>query len=493
LTSSPSPSAMFDRENKGGVNFNEFAGVWKYITDWQNIFRTYDRDNSGFIDKNELRQALTGFGYRLSEQFYGTLIDKFDRQRKGQVAFDDFIQCCIVLQLVLAMALKHFRTLTPVLSAACQGETTRLSIKASLPPVKRYSTATRGEDTGAVAGQTVVTERRGSVVTVGINRPEVRNAVNQETARRLHEELEAFDSDPDLNVAVLYGRGGNFCAGYDLKELANHTASLKLEQDVTKGPGPMGPSRLELSKPLIAAVSGFAVAGGLELALLADLRVVEESAVMGVFCRRWQQPEGIPGGFGVQKPSEAHYTALMWANGNHKDLTAFWHVIGCRTCGFLSGAPLPRRGGNEKEEMVASLGSGIIPLIDGGTVRLPRLIGLSRALDLILTGRPVGAQEALAYGLANRVVPDGQALHTALQLAEQISSFPQMCLRADRSSAMYSCYDAPSFTQAMQYEIDHGCSCRPIRICRRCNHVRYWSRKRREILLGCDLQTPREM
>uniref|UniRef100_A0A8C8DXB8 Programmed cell death protein 6 n=1 Tax=Oryzias sinensis TaxID=183150 RepID=A0A8C8DXB8_9TELE len=91
-------NAMFDRENKGGVNFNEFAGVWKYITDWQNIFRTYDRDNSGFIDKNELKQALTGFGYRLSDQFYGTLIDKFDRQRKGQVAFDDFIQCCIVLQ-----------------------------------------------------------------------------------------------------------------------------------------------------------------------------------------------------------------------------------------------------------------------------------------------------------------------------------------------------------------------------------------------------------
>uniref|UniRef100_A0A3Q0R5W0 Programmed cell death protein 6 n=1 Tax=Amphilophus citrinellus TaxID=61819 RepID=A0A3Q0R5W0_AMPCI len=93
-----STSAMFDRENKGGVNFNEFAGVWKYITDWQNIFRTYDRDNSGFIDKNELKQALTGFGYRLSDQFYGTLIEKFDRQRKGQVAFDDFIQCCIVLQ-----------------------------------------------------------------------------------------------------------------------------------------------------------------------------------------------------------------------------------------------------------------------------------------------------------------------------------------------------------------------------------------------------------
>ncbi|XP_049420593.1 probable enoyl-CoA hydratase [Epinephelus fuscoguttatus] len=285
------------------------------------------------------------------------------------------------------MALKHFRTLTPILAAnvTCRSKTSGLSIKASLLPVKSYSTATGGEDRGTAAGQTVVTKRRGSVVTVAINRPEVRNAVNQETARRLLEELEAFDSDPDLNVAVLHGKGGNFCAGYDLKELANHTASLKLEQDVTKGPGPMGPSRLELSKPLIAAVSGFAVAGGLELALLADLRVVEESAVMGVFCRR----------FGV-------------------------------------------------------------PLIDGGTVRLPRLIGLSRALDLILTGRPIGAQEALAYGLANRVVPDGQALQAALELAEQISSFPQQCMRADRSSAMYSCYDAPSFTQAMQYEIDNA-------------------------------------
>ncbi|XP_034561697.1 probable enoyl-CoA hydratase [Notolabrus celidotus] len=282
------------------------------------------------------------------------------------------------------MSLKHFQKLAPVLKLSRQ-ETLGRFKKSNVSHVNFYSSAARGDNTGTAAGQTVVSERRGCVVTVGINRPEVRNAVNQETARRLLEELEAFDRDPDLNVAVLHGKGGNFCAGYDLKELANHTASLKLEQDVTKGPGPMGPSRLQLSKPLIAAVSGFAVAGGLELALLADLRVVEESAVMGVFCRR----------FGV-------------------------------------------------------------PLIDGGTVRLPYLIGLSRAMDLILTGRPIGAQEALAYGLANRVVPDGQALQAAMQLAEELSSFPQQCLRADRSSAMYSCYDAPSFTQAMQYEIDHG-------------------------------------
>ncbi|XP_035271953.1 probable enoyl-CoA hydratase [Anguilla anguilla] len=231
----------------------------------------------------------------------------------------------------------------------------------------------------------VVSERTGSVLAVGINRPEARNAMNQETARLLFQELSAFDGDPTLSVAVLYGVGGNFCAGYDLKELGHHSASLKLEQDVTKGPAPMGPSRMQLSKPMIAAVSGYAVAGGLELALLADLRVVEQSAIMGVFCRR----------FGV-------------------------------------------------------------PLIDGGTVRLPRLIGLSRALDLILTGRPVGAQEALAFGLANRVVPDGQALQAALELAEQISSFPQQCLRADRSSAYYSSFDASSFSEAMQREFDHG-------------------------------------
>ncbi|XP_061777892.1 enoyl-CoA hydratase EchA19 isoform X1 [Nerophis ophidion] len=254
-----------------------------------------------------------------------------------------------------------------------------VTAKTHLASVRSFCASKQGEE------QVVVSERRASVVSMAINRPEVRNAVNQETAKRLLEELEAFEQDPTLNVAVLHGIGGNFCAGYDLKELANHTATLKLEQDVTKAPGPMGPSRLEFSKPLIAAVSGFAVAGGLELALLADLRVMEENAVMGVFCRR----------FGV-------------------------------------------------------------PLIDGGTVRLPRLIGLSRALDLILTGRPIGAQEALAYGLANRVVPDGQGLQAALQLAEQISSFPQQCMRSDRSSAIYSCYDAPSFTQAMQYEMDHG-------------------------------------
>ncbi|XP_044310964.1 mevalonyl-coenzyme A hydratase sidH-like isoform X3 [Varanus komodoensis] len=222
-------------------------------------------------------------------------------------------------------------------------------------------------------------------MTIGINRPEVRNAVDQETARLLLDAFRAFEGDPSLTVAVLHGLGGNFCAGYDLKELAHSATSIKLEQDVTKGPGPMGPTRMTFSKPVIAAVSGYAVAGGLELSLLADLRVVEESAIFGVFCRR----------FGV-------------------------------------------------------------PLIDGGTVRLPKLIGLSRALELILTGRPVSAQEAYQFGLANRIVPNGQALQHAIELAEQISAFPQQCMRADRNSAYYGAFDTSSFMEAMQFEYDSG-------------------------------------
>uniref|UniRef100_A0A8D0GU43 Uncharacterized protein n=1 Tax=Sphenodon punctatus TaxID=8508 RepID=A0A8D0GU43_SPHPU len=234
-------------------------------------------------------------------------------------------------------------------------------------------------------GYNVVTERHGTITTIGINRPEARNAVNQETAALLLQAFTSFEEDRSLTAAVLYGIGGNFCAGYDLKELAHSPTSIKLEQDVTKGPGPMGPSRMKFSKPVIAAVSGYAVAGGLELSLLADLRVVEESAVFGVFCRR----------FGV-------------------------------------------------------------PLIDGGTVRLPKLIGLSRALDLILTGRPVGAQEAYEFGLANRIVPNGQALQYAIELAEQISAFPQECMHGDRNSAYYGVFDASSFTEAMQFEFDTG-------------------------------------
>ncbi|XP_063779188.1 enoyl-CoA hydratase EchA19-like isoform X2 [Pseudophryne corroboree] len=231
----------------------------------------------------------------------------------------------------------------------------------------------------------VISERHGTILTIGINRPEARNAVNPETASQLVQAFNEFEKDPSLTAAVFHGLGGNFCAGFDLKEVAHNASSLKVEPDVTKGPGPMGPSRMQFSKPVIAAVSGYCVAGGLELSLLADLRVVEESATFGVFCRR----------FGV-------------------------------------------------------------PLIDGGTVRLPQLIGLSRALDLILTGRPVNAQEAYQFGLANRVVPDGQGLRCAIELAEQISAFPQKCMKADRSSAYYSTFDATSFTDAMQFEFNNG-------------------------------------
>uniref|UniRef100_A0A1I8H525 Dynein light chain 1, cytoplasmic n=1 Tax=Macrostomum lignano TaxID=282301 RepID=A0A1I8H525_9PLAT len=212
-----------------------------------------------------------------------------------------------------------------------------------------------------MASQTLLeVTRTGRCFLVGLNRPEKRNCVNSELARLLYSAFKQFEKDSESSVLVLHGRGGNFCSGFDLAEAAKFDeASL----------APMGPSRLRLSKPSVAAISGYAVAGGLELALLCDLRVVEASATLGVFCRR----------FGV-------------------------------------------------------------PLIDGGTVRLPALIGLSRALDLILTGRPVGAREAAEMGLANRVCPDGQALQTAVALAEEIASFPQACARADRASAVAAAY-----------------------------------------------------
>lgn len=203
-------------------------------------------------------------------------------------------------------------------------------------------------------------EKLDEITVVTLDRPEVRNAVDRATAEALAEAWRDFDADEDARVGVLCGAHGTFCAGADLKALARGEPN-RLEPE---GDGPMGPSRMLLSKPVVAAIGGHAVAGGLELALWCDLRVVEQSAVMGVFCRRWG-----------------------------------------------------------------------VPLIDGGTVRLPRLIGLSRALDLILTGRPVDADEALQIGLANRVVPDGQAREAALDLACQIARFPQVCMRSDRRSA----------------------------------------------------------
>ncbi|MES3013608.1 MAG: crotonase/enoyl-CoA hydratase family protein [Pseudomonadota bacterium] len=216
----------------------------------------------------------------------------------------------------------------------------------------------------------VLVHRDGPIWTVTLNRPGVRNAVDGETAHLLARAFRDFDADADACVAILQGAGGQFCAGADLKAVAsgfaadNNTASRAnpLDADMNAD-GPMGPTRLQLSKPVIAAVEGHAVAGGLELALWCDLRVAGDTATFGVYCRR----------FGV-------------------------------------------------------------PLIDGGTVRLPRLIGESRALDLILTGRAVAADEALALGLANRVVPAGEALNAALELATQIAAFPQQCLRNDRAS-----------------------------------------------------------
>jgi enoyl-CoA hydratase len=222
-------------------------------------------------------------------------------------------------------------------------------------------------------------ERAGPVTTVVLSRPQVRNAVDRPTADALVAAFQAFDADASALVAVLWGEGGTFCAGADLKAIADGRGN----RVDAEGDGPMGPSRMLLGKPVIAAVEGHAVAGGLELALWCDLRVVAEDAVMGVFCRRWG-----------------------------------------------------------------------VPLIDGGTVRLPRLIGLSRALDLVLTGRPVGAQEALAMGLANRVAPAGGARADAEALAAEIAAFPQACMRNDRLSAYeQSGLDLP---EAMANELRHG-------------------------------------
>ncbi|CCH34715.1 crotonase/enoyl-CoA hydratase family protein [Actinosynnema sp. NPDC047251] len=221
-------------------------------------------------------------------------------------------------------------------------------------------------------------ERSGPICTVLLNRPAVRNAVDGPTAHTLTEVFREFDEDESLSVAVLHGEGGTFCSGADLKALGTPRSN-----DPRSPSGPMGPTRLRLSKPVIAAVSGHAVAGGLELALWCDLRVADEDATFGVFCRRWG-----------------------------------------------------------------------VPLIDGGSARLPRLIGQSRAMDLILTGRPVGAAEALAIGLANRVVPPGTSRAAAETLARDLAAFPQTCLREDRLSLLEQ-HDLPE-DQALANELAHG-------------------------------------
>ena len=222
----------------------------------------------------------------------------------------------------------------------------------------------------------------GPVTTILLSRPEKRNAVDGPMARALLTAFEAFEADPTQRVAVLHGEHGVFCAGADLGAIDDPERRHDLDPS-GGGAGPMGPTRMALTKPLIAAVAGHAVAGGLELALLADLRVVEESAVFGVFCRRWG-----------------------------------------------------------------------VPLIDGGTVRLPRIVGMGRALDLILTGRPVGAREASEMGLASRIVPDGTSRQAAERLAREIAAFPQRCMLTDRASAYRQWY--LPLAEALREEGRHG-------------------------------------
>ncbi len=222
-------------------------------------------------------------------------------------------------------------------------------------------------------------ERSDGVWTVIVDRRQVKNAVDRPSAEALAEAFREFEADDEALVAVLWGAGGTFCAGADLEAFAQGKGN-RVEPD---GDGPMGPTRMELSKPVIAAISGYAVAGGLELALWCDLRVAEEDAVFGVFCRR----------FGV-------------------------------------------------------------PLIDGGTVRLPRIVGMGRAMDMILTGRPVDAEEALSMGLCNRVVEVGQARREAEKLARQLARFPQRCMRSDRRSA-YEQWDL-SEAEALRREFELG-------------------------------------
>jgi enoyl-CoA hydratase/carnithine racemase len=206
----------------------------------------------------------------------------------------------------------------------------------------------------------ITVETDGPVSIITINRPAVRNAVDRLTAEELRQAFQSFEASADAKVAILTGSDGTFCAGYDLKSLSDQDMGTLYDPE---GDGPMGPSRMQLSKPIIAAVEGHAVAGGLELALWCDLRVASETAIFGVYCRRWG-----------------------------------------------------------------------VPLVDGGTVRLPRLVGQGRALDMILTGRAVSADEAFDWGLANRVVPEGDALNASLALAQDIARYPELCMRTDRLS-----------------------------------------------------------
>ncbi|THU05062.1 crotonase/enoyl-CoA hydratase family protein [Lampropedia puyangensis] len=221
-------------------------------------------------------------------------------------------------------------------------------------------------------------EKLDDICVITLDKPAKRNAVDGPMAMALRHAFERFYRDPEIRVGVLTGANGTFCAGADLSSVGDPERQTEVDPE-GGGTGPMGPTRMPTQKPLIAAVSGYAVAGGLELALMADMRVAQEDAVFGVFCRRWG-----------------------------------------------------------------------VPLIDGGTVRLPRVIGMGRAMDMILTGRPVGAAEAMAMGLVNRVTPVGKALEEAMKLAREIASFPQQCMLADRQSA-YEQWDM-SYVDAIRNE-----------------------------------------
>jgi enoyl-CoA hydratase/carnithine racemase len=245
---------------------------------------------------------------------------------------------------------------------------------------------------GSEADAVLTTTSLEGITTIAINRPARRNAVNRATALKLYAAFLRFEEEASQRVCVFHGTYGTFCAGFDLHQLAKseEAADGVVERDAPgpvqgRSAGPMGPSRMIVKKPVVCVVSGFAVAGGLELSLLGDIRVVEEDAVFGVFCRRWG-----------------------------------------------------------------------VPLIDGGTVRLQKIVGLGRAMDMILTGRAVGAQEALQMGLANRVVGKGKGLEEAWKVARLLVGFPQECMNVDRSSAYYAAYDAQSFEDAMANEFEQG-------------------------------------
>jgi len=262
----------------------------------------------------------------------------------------------------------------------------------TLSTVRQFSrsTALRSDADEAAVEDTVVVSKIDHlhILSVGINRPKKRNCIDSKTAERLHEVFLEFEADDDMYCAVLYGLGGNFCAGFDLDELAHLDEEESLANAVAArmmDRGPMGPTRMDLTKPVIAAIEGWCVAGGLELALMADLRVADADSKLGVLNRR----------FGV-------------------------------------------------------------PLIDGGTVRLPELIGLSRALDVILTGRIIEANEALQMGLVNRVCKTGQAYGRAMHLAKELIAHPQECLRTDRASAYHATFASRSLEQSLEHEGHEG-------------------------------------